>query len=77
MGNAVVITTPLPPAEALALLQAMRQQYSTSLNEHWYDDQFRFVPVGLRHGAILAHIPVMAAQKRLIGALTLSLKAVK
>lgn len=31
----------------------------------------------MRHGAILAHVPVMAAKKQLIVALSLSLKAVK
>lgn len=77
MGNAVIVTAQLPPAEAEALLAAMREQYSSSLQEHWYADQFRFVADGLRHGAILAHVPVMAAQKRLMAALSQSLKAVK
>ncbi|KOP51735.1 prophage PssSM-01 [Pseudomonas coronafaciens pv. porri] len=77
MGDAVIITTHLPPAEAKALLDALREQYRLSLNEYWYDDQFRFVADGQRHGAILAHIPVMAAQKRLMAALSQSLKAVK
>ncbi|KFE50281.1 hypothetical protein [Pseudomonas syringae] len=76
MGNAVIITTQLPPAEAEALLAAVREQYRLSLNEYWYADQFRFVADGLRHGAILAHVPVMAAQKRLMAALTQSLKTV-
>lgn len=77
MGNAVIIHTPLASAEARALLSALRQQYRTSLNEHWYDDQFRFVPVDLRHGAILAHVPAMSAQKRLMAVLCQSLKAAK
>jgi hypothetical protein len=77
MGNAVTITTQLPPAEAEALLAALREQYSSSLQEHWYADQFRLVADGMRHGAILAHVPVMAAQKRLMAALTHSLKAAK
>ncbi|WP_455827830.1 hypothetical protein [Pseudomonas kilonensis] len=77
MVNAVIVTTQLPPAEAEALLAALREQYRLSLNELWYDDQFRFVADGLRHGAILAHIPVMAAQKRLMAALSHSLKAAK
>ena len=76
MGNAVTITTQLPPAEAEALLAALREQYSSSLQEHWYADQFRLVADGMRHGAILAHVPVMAAQKRLMAALTQSLKTV-
>lgn len=77
MGNAVIVTTQLPPAEAKALLEALREQYRLSLNDHWYDDQFRFIADGQRHGAILAHVPAMAAQKRLMAALTHSLKAVK
>lgn len=77
MGNAVIITTQLPPAEAEALLEALREQYRLNLNEYWYADQFRFVADGLRHGAIIAHVPVMAAQKRLMAALSHSLKATK
>lgn len=77
MANAVIVTTQLPPAEAEALLAALREQYRLSLNEHWYDDQFRLVADGLRQGAILAHVPVMAAQKRLMAALSHSLKAAK
>lgn len=77
MANAVIVTTQLPPAEAKALLANLREQYRLSLNEHWYDDKFRYVADGQRHGAILAHVPVMAAQKRLMAALSHSLKAVK
>ena len=77
MANAVIVTTQLPPAEAKALLDALREQYRLNLNEHWYGDQFRFVADGLRHGAILAHVPVMAAQKRLMAALSQSLKTVE
>lgn len=77
MANAVIVTTHLPPTEAKALLAALREQYRACLNEHWYADQFRFVADGQRHGAILAHIPTMAAQKRLMAALSHSLKAVK
>ena len=43
----------------------------------WYADPFRLIPEGLRHGSILIAMPVMAAQKRLMGALTHSLRAVK
>ncbi|SEH85140.1 hypothetical protein [Pseudomonas asplenii] len=77
MANAVIVTTQLPPAEAEALLANLREQYRLSLNEHWYADQFRFVADGQRHGAILSHVPVMAAQKRLMAALSHSLKAAK
>ncbi|MNJ16394.1 hypothetical protein D3C77_106550 [compost metagenome] len=77
MENAMNINTQLTPAQAEALLANLREQYRLSLNDLWYADQFRLIPDGLRHGSILANTPVMAAQKRLIGALTLSLKAVK
>lgn len=77
MGNAVIVTAQLPPAEAEALLSALREQYRLNLNEYWYADQFRLVADGLRHGAIIAHVPVMAAQKRLMAALSHSLNAVK
>lgn len=77
MANAVIVTTQLPPTEAKALLTSLREQYRASLNEHWYDDQFRFIADGQRHGAILAHVPSMAAQKRLMAALSFSLKEVK
>lgn len=77
MVNAVIVTAQLPPVEAEALLASLREQYRLSLNEHWYDDQFRFVADGLRHGAILANVPVMAAQKRLMAALSHSIKAAK
>ena len=77
MGNAVIVTAQLPPVEAQALLAALREQYRLSLNEYWYADQFRLVADGLRHGAIIAHVPVMSAQKRLMAALSHSLNAVK
>ncbi|EGH42737.1 MULTISPECIES: hypothetical protein [Pseudomonas syringae group] len=77
MANAVIVTALLPQAEAQALLEALREQYRLRLNEYWYGDQYRFVADGQRHGAILAHVPVMAAQKRLMAALSQSLKAVK
>ena len=73
----IAITAKLPRAQAEALLQALRTQYSMQFNEHWYDDRFRMIPEGLRHGSLLAAFPVMAAQKRLIGALKHSLGEVK
>ncbi|PTS96427.1 hypothetical protein [Pseudomonas sp. HMWF006] len=77
MGNAVILTTQLPSAEAEALLAAMREQYRLSLNDYWYSDEYRYVPQEKRHSSILERTPVMAAQKRLMAALSLSLKAVK
>lgn len=73
----VDITTKLSRDEAEALLQDLRVQYSVLFNEHWYDDRFRMIPEGFRHGSLLAAFPVMAAQKRLIGALKHSLGEVK
>ena len=77
MGNAVTVTTKLSSAHAEALLTAMRAQYLLSLNEHWYADEYRYVPQIARHKSILKKSPVMAAQKSLMAALSLSLKAVK
>lgn len=73
----VAITAKLPREQAEALLSALRTDYSTQLNEHWYDDRFRMIPEGLRHGSLLTAFPVMAAQKRLIGALKHSLGEMK
>jgi hypothetical protein len=69
----IAITAKLPREQAEALLQALRADYSAQFNEHWYDDRFRMIPEGLRHGSLLVAFPVMAAQKRLIGALKHSL----
>lgn len=73
----VAITAKLPRDQAEALLQVLRAQYAQQFNEHWYDDRFRMIPEGLRHGSLLVALPVMAAQKRLIGALKHSLDEAK
>lgn len=73
----VAISAKLSRSQAEALLETLRSQYAMQFNEHWYDDRFRLVPEGLRHGSLLAAFPVMAAQKRLIGALKHSLGEVK
>lgn len=73
----VAITAKLSRSQAEALLETLRSQYAMQFNEHWYDDRFRLVPEGLRHGSLLAAFPVMAAQKRLIGALKHSLGEAK
>ncbi|APC15121.1 hypothetical protein BLL42_05080 [Pseudomonas frederiksbergensis] len=73
----VDITAKMSRSEAEAMLQDLRVQYSMLFNEHWYDDRFRLIPEGLRHGSLLAAFPVMAAQKRLIGALKHSLDEAK
>lgn len=77
MGNAMKIDTQLPRHQAEALLANLREQYRHTLNELWYADEYRYVPDEDRHNKILATTPVMAAQKRLIGAISHSLKAVK
>lgn len=77
MGNAVIVTTQMPSAHAEALLAAIRAQYLVSLNEHWYADEYRYVPQIARHKSILERSPVMAAQKSLMAALSLSLKTAK
>lgn len=77
MGNALYITTQLPPAEAKALLETMREHYRLSLNDYWYADEFRSVPDCERHSSILKKKPAMAAQKRLMAALSYSLKTAK
>lgn len=77
MENALNINAKLTPVEAHALLANLREQYRLNFNELWYADQFRLIPDGLRHGSILANCPVMAAQKHLIGALSLCLKKAK
>ena len=77
MKQQVEISAELTRQEAELLLAELRSRYGQVLNEVWYADPFRLIPEGLRHGSILMAMPVMAAQKRLMGALTLSLRAVK
>ncbi|MBI6720945.1 MULTISPECIES: hypothetical protein [Pseudomonas syringae group] len=74
MDNAVIVTTELPPAQAQALMDLLIAHYRESFSEHWYADQFSLIAAGQRHEAILAHVPIMAAQKSLIGALSHGLK---
>lgn len=73
MKSDIAITAKLPRHQAQALLQQLRAEYSMLFNEHWYDDRFRLVPEGARHGSLLVAYPVLAAKKRLIGALKHSL----
>ena len=77
MKQPVEISAELTRQEAELLLAELRSRYGQVLNEVWYADPFRLIPEGLRHGSILIAMPVMAAQKRLMGALTHSLRAVK
>ena len=73
----VDITAKLSRDEAEALLQDLRMQYSVLFNEHWYDDRFRMIPEGLRHGSLLLAFPGLAARKSLMGALKHSLDEAK
>ena len=77
MKQPVEISAELTRQEAELLLAELRSRYGQVLNEVWYADPFRLIPEGLRHGSILMAMPVMAAQKRLMGAITHSLRAVK
>lgn len=77
MKQPVEISAELTRQEAELLLAELRSRYSQVLKDVWYADPFRLIPEGLRHGSILMAMPVMAAQKRLMGALTHSLRAVK
>ena len=77
MKQPVEISAELTRQEAELLLAELRSRYGQVLNEVWYADPFRLIPEGLRHGSILMAMPVMAAQKRLMCALTHSLRAVK
>ena len=77
MKQPINISTELSRQEAELLLAELRARYGQVLNELWYDDQFRLIPEGMRHGSILNAMPVLAAQKRLMGALKHSLSAVK
>ena len=76
MKQPVNISAELSRQEA-ELLAELRARYGQVLNELWYDDQFRLISEGMRHGSILNAMPVLAAQKRLMGALKHSLSAVK
>ncbi|UVL42363.1 hypothetical protein LOY55_09745 [Pseudomonas sp. B21-040] len=73
MENDVNIFTTLPREQAGMLLETLRADYANQFNAHWYEERFIAVPEHLRHDALIATFPKMAAQKRLIGALSFSL----
>ncbi|ANY90460.1 hypothetical protein [Pseudomonas putida] len=77
MENKVVIKAEMSSEQASALLASLKSEYSAALNEHWYADTYRYVPEQDRHTAIVLKNPAMGAQRRLIGALTYSLKTAK
>lgn len=73
MERPVEVAIRLPEGQAKALQQQLRRQYQLQLQELWWADEFSRVPEGLRHGAILASRPAMAAQKAALGALQFAL----
>lgn len=77
MDNKMVIKAEMTPEQATALLASLRSDYRMALSEHWWADTYRFVAEEDRHTAIVLKNPVMGAQRRLIGALSYSLKTAK
>ncbi|MHC8325995.1 hypothetical protein [Pseudomonas sp. LB1P83] len=73
MDNDVDIFTTLPREHAMILLETLRAEYADQFNAHWHEERFNAVPEHLRHDSLIATFPMMAAQKRLIGALSFSL----
>lgn len=77
MENKMVIKAEMSPEQATALLASLKSEYRQALTEHWWTDTYRYVAEKDRHTAIVLKNPVMGAQRRLIGALTYSLKTAK
>ncbi|WP_213936862.1 hypothetical protein [Pseudomonas sp. dw_612] len=73
MENDVDIFTTLTREQAGILLETLRANYADQFNAYWYEERFNAVPEHLRHDSLIAAFPMMAAQKRLIGALSFSL----
>jgi hypothetical protein len=59
---------------AEALQQELRERLRLGIQEHWYSDEFRRVPDGLRTSAILSAYPALAAQKTTLGALQVAIR---
>jgi len=59
---------------AEALQQELRERLRIGIQEHWYSDEFRRVPDGMRTGAILSAYPALAAQKTTLGALQVAIR---
>jgi len=77
MENKLVIKAELSAEQANALLALLKSEYRVALIDQWWDDTYRYVPEEDRHTAIVLRNPVMGAQRRLIGALSYSLKTAK
>lgn len=73
MENDVDIFTTLPREQTVILLEALRSGYTDQFNAYWHEERFSAVPEQLRHDSLIATFPMMAVQKRLIGALSFSL----
>lgn len=69
MSKALSIRMDLSKNLAEALQHELRERLRLGIQEHWYSDEFRRVPDGLRSGAILSAYPTLAAQKTTLGAL--------
>ncbi|MBC3346539.1 hypothetical protein BK652_17700 [Pseudomonas brassicacearum] len=74
MSTALSIQMSLSETLAEALLQELRERLRLGIQEHWYSDEFRRVPDGMRTGAILSAYPALAAQKTTLGALQVAIR---
>ncbi len=57
MSTALSIRVNLSESLAEALQQELRERLRIGIQEHWYSDEFRRVPDGMRTGAILSAYP--------------------
>ncbi len=60
----------LTDREAAALLNSQRELYRLRFQDEFWQERYHLIPHEMRHGSILAHCPDMAANKKLLGALT-------
>lgn len=74
MKTALSIRLDLSESLAAALQQDLRERLRMGIQEHWYSDEFRRVPDGLRTNAILSAYPALAAQKTTLGALQVAIR---
>lgn len=74
MSTALSIRMNLSESLAEALQQELRDRLRIGIQEHWYSDEFRRVPDGMRTGAILSAYPALAAQKTTLGALQVAIR---
>ncbi|MFJ7793255.1 hypothetical protein [Pseudomonas sp. NPDC096950] len=74
MKTALSIRLDLSESLAAALQQDLRERLRMGIQEHWYSDEFRRVPDGLRTSAILSAYPALAAQKTTLGALQVAIR---